>query len=65
MVLLVVGSVGSSFLIGQYVPYMKYFLLLASASNLLGYGLFYTVNEDSTWGQQAGYLVFCGELVEY
>ncbi|KAI9259529.1 major facilitator superfamily domain-containing protein [Phascolomyces articulosus] len=60
MILLVVGSVGSSFLIGQYVPYMKYFLLLAGASNLLGYGLFYTVNENSNYGQQSGYLVFCG-----
>ncbi|KAI9491400.1 major facilitator superfamily domain-containing protein [Zychaea mexicana] len=39
---------------------MKYFLVVASASNLLGYGLFYTVNENSNWGQQAGYLVFCG-----
>ncbi|KAI8150102.1 major facilitator superfamily domain-containing protein [Fennellomyces sp. T-0311] len=60
MVLLIAGSIGSSFLIGKYVPYMKYFLVVAAASNLLGYGLFYTVDENSNWGQQAGYLVFCG-----
>lgn len=59
MVCLIGGSVGGGFLVRK-IPYVKYFVVIGACSNLLGYGLFYTVNENSTWGQQAGYLAFCG-----
>ncbi|KAI7905453.1 major facilitator superfamily domain-containing protein [Cokeromyces recurvatus] len=59
MVCLIGGSVGCSILLRKF-PSTKYYLIIGSACNLLGYGLFYTVNESSTWGQQAGYLAFCG-----
>ncbi|KAI9494525.1 major facilitator superfamily domain-containing protein [Zychaea mexicana] len=56
---LIAGSLGSSILI-NYFPYFKAYVLLGACCNVLGYGLIFTVNENSTWGQQAGYLVFCG-----
>jgi hypothetical protein len=59
MVCLIGGSVGCGILLRRF-PHTKYYLVIGSASNLLGYGLFYTVNESSGWGQQAGYLAFCG-----
>lgn len=59
MVCLIGGSVGTGMLIRKF-PNTKIYMVLGGASNLLGYGLFYTVNESSTWGQQAGYLAFCG-----
>lgn len=59
MVCLIGGSVGCGILLRRF-PSTKYYLVIGSACNLLGYGLFYTVNEHSTWGQQAGYLAFCG-----
>jgi hypothetical protein len=59
MVCLIGGSIGSGILIRK-ITNVKIFLVVGAASNLLGYGLFYTVNEHSTWGQQAGYLAFCG-----
>ncbi|KAI9483665.1 MAG: major facilitator superfamily-domain-containing protein [Benjaminiella poitrasii] len=59
MVCLIGGSVGCGILLQKY-PNTKYYLVVGSACNLLGYGLFYTVNENSSWGQQAGYLAFCG-----
>lgn len=59
MVCLIGGSVGGGILIRKY-PNTKYYVVIGAACNLLGYGLFYTVNENSTWGQQAGYLAFCG-----
>jgi hypothetical protein len=59
MVLLIVGSLGSSYLITK-INNVKYYLVIGAACNLLGFGLFYTVNESSNWGQQAGYLTFCG-----
>lgn len=59
MVCLIGGSVGCGILLRKF-PNTKYYLIIGSASNVLGYGLFYTVNEHSTWGQQAGYLAFCG-----
>lgn len=59
MVCLIGGSVGTGILIRRF-PNTKVYMVIGGASNLLGYGLFYTVNENSTWGQQAGYLAFCG-----
>ncbi|KAG2192473.1 hypothetical protein INT46_004476 [Mucor plumbeus] len=59
MVCLIGGSVGCGILLRKF-PSTKYYLVIGSACNLLGYGLFYTVNEHSSWGQQAGYLAFCG-----
>lgn len=59
MVCLIGGSVGGGFLIRKF-PRIKLYIMIGAASNLLGYGLFYTVNESSSWGQQAGYLSFCG-----
>lgn len=59
MVCLIAGSLGSGFLLRAF-PYVKFFIILGAASNLLGYGLFYTVNENSNWGRQAGFLTFCG-----
>lgn len=59
MVCLIGGSVGCGILLKRF-PQTKYYLVIGSACNLLGYGLFYTINENSTWGQQAGYLAFCG-----
>lgn len=59
MVCLIAGSIGCGLLIRK-VTNIKYYLVFGAASNLLGYGLFFTVNEHSTWGQQAGYLAFCG-----
>ncbi|KAI8991971.1 major facilitator superfamily domain-containing protein [Mycotypha africana] len=59
MVCLIAGSVGCGVLLRKF-PYTKVYLMIGSASNLLGYGLFYTVHEQSSWGQQAGYLAFCG-----
>lgn len=59
MVCLIGGSVGTGILIRRF-PNTKIYMIIGSAANLLGYGLFYTINENSTWGQQAGYLAFCG-----
>ncbi|KAI9259576.1 major facilitator superfamily domain-containing protein [Phascolomyces articulosus] len=59
MACLIAGSLGSSILINKF-PYFKIYLLIGACSNVLGYGLFFTVNENSSWGQQAGYLSFCG-----
>jgi hypothetical protein len=59
MVCLIGGSVGCGMLLRRF-PNTKYYLVVGAACNLLGYGLFYTVNENSSWGQQAGYLAFCG-----
>ncbi|KAI8993337.1 major facilitator superfamily-domain-containing protein [Pilobolus umbonatus] len=59
MICLIAGSVGGGMSVRKY-PYLKWYIVVGAASNLLGYGLFYTVNTSSSWGQQAGYLSFCG-----
>lgn len=59
MVCLIAGSVGSSIGMRKF-PYPKLYIVMGAASNLIGFGLFYTVNEHSNWGQQAGFLTFCG-----
>ena len=61
MVCLIAGSVGSGFLLSKF-PYVKLYILIGSAANLLGYGLFYTVDETANWGRQAGFLTFCGKF---
>ncbi|KAI9259574.1 major facilitator superfamily domain-containing protein [Phascolomyces articulosus] len=59
MVCLIAGSVGSGILLSKF-PYVKLYIIIGSASNILGYGLFYTVDETANWGRQAGFLTFCG-----
>ncbi|KAI8889763.1 MFS general substrate transporter [Backusella circina FSU 941] len=59
MVCLILGSAISSSLIAKY-PNVKYYMVIGAASNVLGFGLFYTVNEYSSWGQQACFFMFCG-----
>lgn len=59
MACLIAGSLGGGLLL-RYFNYIKVYILVAAASNLLGYGLFFTVNETSSWGRQAGFLTFCG-----
>jgi hypothetical protein len=59
MVCLIAGAIGGGLMIRRF-PQVKYYLVIGAACNLIGYGLFYTVNEKSSWGQQAGYLAFCG-----
>lgn len=61
MACLIVASVGSGYLL-SFFPYIKFYIVFGAAINLLGFGLFYTVNETSSWGQQAGYLTLCGKL---
>ena len=60
MVCLIVGSFISSFAMRR-IPYPKLYIIIGSASNVLGYGLFQLVNENSNWGKQAGFLTFCGK----
>ncbi|KAI8335164.1 major facilitator superfamily domain-containing protein [Chlamydoabsidia padenii] len=59
MVCLIIASVGSSHFL-SFFPYVKFYIVLGAALNLIGFGLFYTVNENSNWGQQAGFLTLCG-----
>ncbi|KAI9249793.1 major facilitator superfamily domain-containing protein [Phascolomyces articulosus] len=56
---LIVGSFLSSFLMRR-IPYFKFYIVVGAACNVVGYGLFQTVDENSNWGQQAGFLTFCG-----
>ncbi|KAI7850899.1 major facilitator superfamily domain-containing protein [Circinella umbellata] len=59
MVCLIGGSIGSGILLSKF-PHVKLYIVIGAASNLLGYGLFYTVDETADWGRQAGFLAFCG-----
>ncbi|KAI9494516.1 major facilitator superfamily domain-containing protein [Zychaea mexicana] len=59
MVCLIAGSIGSGILLPRF-PYIKMYIMIGAASNILGYGLFYTVDETASWGRQAGFLCFCG-----
>ncbi|ORX55744.1 MFS general substrate transporter [Hesseltinella vesiculosa] len=59
MALLIVGSVGSANAL-YYFPYIKVYIVIGAAINVLGFGLFFTVNENSSFGQQVGYLTLCG-----
>ncbi|RCI06681.1 hypothetical protein CU098_012135 [Rhizopus stolonifer] len=59
MVCLIIGSLGGSFLIRAF-PYTKYYAVVGASCNVLCYGLFYTVDENSNWGTQAGFLTFTG-----
>jgi hypothetical protein len=53
------ASIGSGFLI-PIVKRVKPFIVAGAALNLLGYGLFYTLNIDSSYSKQTGYLSFAG-----
>ncbi|KAI8147544.1 major facilitator superfamily domain-containing protein [Fennellomyces sp. T-0311] len=58
----------ASFISGLSVrvfPYLKFYIVLGSAFNVLGLGLFQLVNEDSNWGIQAGLLTFSGLAVGF
>ncbi|OAD69137.1 hypothetical protein PHYBLDRAFT_39748 [Phycomyces blakesleeanus NRRL 1555(-)] len=59
MVCLIFGAIGTTAAL-KFFPFTKFFLVLGAASAVIGYGLFLTVNENSSWGAQAGYLGFCG-----
>ncbi|CDS10285.1 hypothetical protein LRAMOSA02961 [Lichtheimia ramosa] len=59
MACLIAGSIASGLLL-KFFPYVKLYILIGAASNLIGYGLFYTVDETANWGRQAGFLTFCG-----
>ncbi|KAI8070924.1 major facilitator superfamily domain-containing protein [Gongronella butleri] len=59
MALLIVGSVGSANLL-YYFPYVKVYVVFGAAVNVIGYGLFYTIDEYSSYGQQVGYLTMPG-----
>ncbi|KAI9312493.1 major facilitator superfamily domain-containing protein [Dichotomocladium elegans] len=56
---LIFGSLSSASFMRLF-PYIKFYILVGASSNIIGYGLFYTVNESSNWGTQAGFLTFCG-----
>ncbi|KAI7876005.1 MFS general substrate transporter [Lichtheimia hyalospora FSU 10163] len=59
VVCLIIGSVSSGILLPRF-PYCKVFIMVGAASNVLGYGLFSTVDENANWGRQACFLTFCG-----
>jgi hypothetical protein len=56
---MIAASIGSGFFI-PIVKRVKPFIVAGAALNLLGYGLFYTLNPGSNYGQQTGYLSFAG-----
>ncbi|KAI9320221.1 major facilitator superfamily domain-containing protein [Dichotomocladium elegans] len=56
---LIISSVGSGYFL-SLIPYVKLYIVIGSIFNIIGFGLFWTVNEQSNWGQQACYLMFCG-----
>ena len=57
---LIVASVGSGFALPRF-PYVKVYLMLASVCNIIGFGLFRLVNENSSWGEQSCYFMLCGK----
>ncbi|KAI7877188.1 major facilitator superfamily MFS-1 [Lichtheimia hyalospora FSU 10163] len=59
MVCLILGSIASGVLV-KIFPYVKVYILIGAVSNLIGFGLFYTIDETADWGRQAGFLTFCG-----
>ncbi|KAI9257387.1 major facilitator superfamily domain-containing protein [Phascolomyces articulosus] len=59
---LIAGSIVSGVFVKKF-PYIKFYIVVGAASNVLGFGLFYTVNEYSNFGRQAGFLTFCGLAV--
>lgn len=64
MAMLIIASVSSGYVMSWF-PYIKFYIVLAAVLNIIGYGLFFTVNEHSTWAQQACYLMFCGKFFPY
>lgn len=59
MVCMIGASIGGGYFI-PIVKRVKPFLVAGACFNLLGYGLFYTLNPSSSYGMQAGYLGFAG-----
>ncbi|CAM0136751.1 unnamed protein product [Umbelopsis sp. WA50703] len=59
MVCMIGASIGGGYLI-PIVKRVKPFLILGACFNLLGYGLFYTLNPQSSYSAQAGFLGFAG-----
>ncbi|ORY99030.1 major facilitator superfamily domain-containing protein [Syncephalastrum racemosum] len=64
MAFLIIGSLSSAELISR-IPYVKLYILIGAGLNILGWGLYFTITENSSWAQQACYLVFCGKCVVY
>lgn len=58
---LIVSSVSSGIMLNRF-PYVKFYIVIGSMCNIIGFGLFYTVNEYSNWAQQACYIMLCGML---
>lgn len=58
---LIVSSVSSGMMLNKF-PYVKFYIVIGAICNIVGFGLFYTVNEYSNWGQQACYIMLCGML---
>ncbi|CDH51089.1 family drug resistance transporter [Lichtheimia corymbifera JMRC:FSU:9682] len=59
MAMLIVASLSSGYLLPIF-PYIKAFIGLGAITNIIGYGLFYTVGLNSSWAQQSCYLMLCG-----
>ncbi|KAJ2960511.1 hypothetical protein NQZ79_g4129 [Umbelopsis isabellina] len=59
MVCMIGASIGGGYLI-PIVKRVKPFLILGACFNLLGYGLFYSLNPQSSYSAQAGFLGFAG-----
>lgn len=53
------ASIGGGYLI-PIVKRVKPFLILGACFNVLGYGLFYSLNPQSSYSAQAGFLGFAG-----
>ncbi|KAI7887009.1 MFS general substrate transporter [Lichtheimia hyalospora FSU 10163] len=56
---LIVSSVSSGIMLNRF-PYVKFYIVIGAICNIVGFGLFYTVNEYSNWAQQACYIMLCG-----
>ncbi|KAI8147545.1 major facilitator superfamily domain-containing protein [Fennellomyces sp. T-0311] len=59
MACLIAGAIASGISM-KFFLYIKLYTVAGAALNVLGLGLFHTVNESSSWGTQACFLPFCG-----
>jgi hypothetical protein len=56
---MIAASIGGGFFI-PIVKRVKPFLVAGACLNLLGYGLFYSLDPSSSYGKQTGFLTFAG-----
>ncbi|KAI9279647.1 major facilitator superfamily domain-containing protein [Sporodiniella umbellata] len=59
MICLIASAGGSGILIRRF-PYLNYYIAVGAASNVICFGLYHLITENSSWGQQAGFLTFGG-----